>query len=264
MFRKESLKSVFALLIIAVGLAGFLWEFTVVDNDKYTIVDTHYGNRLVHYAKSMGGNAVDKVAGLGENADEAVLNVLTENVAYIQVDYSLRNVERNVPGIEWLTEPILPENCFALNAFWSPDFCTFRFTGEFNGTITGCRKDFYYYRNLLETYAHRTENGETPECYSVGDVKVMKSLRRVDFIGVRNGICFFGTVNESEGMVFEDSQIAELGMRYSPPESREVTILVLINVLRGLCLATAVAGVVLLAVTALKRKEPVAVTEEQL
>ena len=54
-----------------------------------------------------------------------------------------------------------------------------------------------------------------------------------------------------------DWQIMQFGMRYALPQSWELTLLVLVNVLRGVCLATAVAGIVLLVLPALKRKKSV-------
>ena len=80
-------------------------------------------------------------------------------------------------------------------------------------------------------------------------------------MGVRNGICYVGNMKVFRDETITDWQIMQFGMRYALPQSWEVTLLVLVNVLRGLCFAMAVAGIVLLVLPALKRKRAVSVTE---
>ena len=79
-------------------------------------------------------------------------------------------------------------------------------------------------------------------------------------VGASNGLCYFGRIKMPDGVEFTDEQIRELGIKLDVPQSWEVTLLVLVNVLRCICLAMAVAGVVLLAAPILKRKKADAVT----
>ena len=144
------------------------------------------------------------------------------------VEQSLMNL---FPGELPVYEPILPEDCYVREVLWCADYCMFRFSGEFNGSITNCREDAGYYRSFVEEYERLTAEGETSEWYSVGDLKVSRDLEFVEFVGVRNGFYFRGRVQAPRGMVFTDSQIAELVMRYALPQSWEVTLLVLVNVL---------------------------------
>jgi len=257
---KKWMKCALALVMIVAGLAGFLWEFTVVDNDMYTIVDTHYGNRIECHIESVGGDVISTVA--GENADDAVWKVLTGNVGRLEAFYSLKSLritERRVLGIEWLVEPILPKGYTVDSVVWRADVCSFGFSGEFFGTIASYSPDSHLYQYFLETY--RLSNRGEWTRYAIGNIKVKRKPGYVTFAGVRDGICYIGTVNIPEGKTLTDWQIMQFGMRYALPQSWEVTLLVLVNVLRGLCLATAVAGVVWLVAPMLKRKKPVSVTE---
>ena len=117
---KKWLRCVLAMVMIVAGLAGFLWEFTVVDNDMYTIVDTHYGNRIACHIDSIGDvSTVGKIG--GENADAAIRKMVAGEVWWTDAYYSLKNKEYCVPGIEWLIEPILPEGTGSVLTFVSSD-----------------------------------------------------------------------------------------------------------------------------------------------
>ena len=257
------MKTILALVMIVAGLTGFLWEFTVVDNDMYTIVDTHYGNRIECHIESIGD--VDTLGKIGgKNADEAVRKMLAGKVWWSDAFYSLKNKEYCVPGIEWLIEPILPEGISSGGMDWTPEFCSFSIAinGQYRGVVISCDEDFTDFQGYLKSHEQRTADGEVPgRYYSIGDTKVFRDVRHVTFVGTRNGFCYIGLLNILDGETITDDQIAEFGLRYALPRSWEVTLLVLVNVLRGVCLATAVAGIVLLVLPALKRKRAVSVTE---
>jgi len=151
---KKWMKCALALVMIVAGLAGFLWEFTVVDNDMYTIVDTHYGNRIECHITSTDGNSKDGVG--GENADEAVRKALAGDVEDWRAFFVFRYGECCIPGIEWLTEPILPKGYTVVNnddeVRWYADECVFRFCGELDGIIRSCSPDSSERRQFLREY----------------------------------------------------------------------------------------------------------------
>ena len=251
---KKWLRRALALVMIVAGLVGFLWEFPVTDNKYCTVWDTHYGNRFEYHTEQP--NLYWDFSHVKETSTEAaVRKVLAEKTSHSRWGVRFGDRERNVPGIEWLTEPILPEGCYVREVIWYADYCMFLFSGEFSGSITNLREDTGYYRIFVEEYERQTAEGENSEWYSVGDLKVSRALELVEFVGVRNGFYFRGSVQVPRGTEFTDAQIQELGIRLAVPQSWEVTLLVLVNVLRGVCLATAVTGVVMLVIPVLKRKK---------
>lgn len=194
---KKWLRRALALVMIVAGLAGFLWEFTVADNEMYTIVDTHYGNRIECHIESIGD--VDTLGKIGgKNADEAVRKMLAGKVWWSDAFYSLKNKEYCVPGIEWLVEPILPEGSSAGGMSWTSEFCSFSITinGHYCGIVISCSEDFSDYQSYLKSHELRTADGEVPgRYYSIGDTKVFRDKRNVTFVGARNGLCYIGLLN---------------------------------------------------------------------
>ena len=250
---KKYWKAVLAPVMIVAGLVGFLCEFPVVDNERYTIWDTHYGNRFVY---TYGGNDVQ--LGEAENiyeqdAESGLLRILRGSASVNAAYYAFLPEKSIAPGIEWLAVPKLPQGCTIDQVQWLAAGCTYEFSGDISGRFQICTA--LGYRRLAETW-----KASDVAFDNVGTYMVLPRENDMWILGVSNGFPFSAVIQIPEESEFTDEQIQELGVRLSAPRSWEVTLLVLVNILRGVCLATAVAGIVLLVLPALKRKKAGAVT----
>jgi len=259
---KKIMKTILALVMIVAGLAGFLWEFTVEENNFYTIVDTHYGNRIVCH-KPFSGDLIGAV--YGENMADVVQKMVAGGVeawSGVMAGVIFRDGDRCVPGIEWLAEPVLPRGyTLADESYWGGDECGFSFRneldgGRYAGEIWSCNPNSSRYQSFLKSFLSYSGDGKR---YVIGNVLIIRESKSIAFMGAQNGMCYVGNMKVFRDETITDWQIMQFGMRYALPQSWEVTLLVLVNVLRGVCLATAVAGVVWLVAPMLKRKKPVPV-----
>lgn len=245
-------KAILALVMVAAGLAGFLWEFTIMESEYFSVIDTHYGNRFEYHFLSSA--PPDNISYLREKDVESGLREFLEaRMPGNKLYYSFNNARRNVPGIEWLVKPVLPQGCVVESVQWHADRVHAFVSGDVSGRVTIC--NLQEYGRVIKAYRQSRNSEKWSGCYTLGNRLVKRSEYGVTVLGVSNGFSYCASIKIPDGAEFTDKQIRNLGVGIAAPQSWEVTLLVLVNVLRGLCFAMAVAGVVLLVVPVLKRKK---------
>ena len=133
---KKIMKTILALVMIVAGLTGFLWEFPIVDNEYYTIVDTHYGNRFVLNTSFTGEPGGIGDGFYGKSADEALRDVLYREAAPGAMANCVDTGQRTVPGIEWIHKVRLPKGCTGSGATWYADGFSYGVQGAAKGRVT--------------------------------------------------------------------------------------------------------------------------------
>lgn len=265
MLRKELRKIILPLAMIAVGLVGFLWEFTIVDNEYYTIMDTHYGNRIDYHWDQYPPRDDLSIPFVveyfhGENSEDALQDLLFGGAAPTKAGYSI-GAHRMIPGLEWLSVPKLPEGYAVEKTELLDSRFVFYFQGKGDGYLATCSA--VQYHKMVANYNSLKRRDADSQWYTVGTYKVQRNDESICVLGVSNGFCFSFKINVSEGSDFTDAQIRKLGVTLAAPKSREVTQLVLVNVLRVIGLSMAASGAAWTArIFILRKKRPFALTEQ--